>query len=275
MELNTKYAGQYYQMVNGDVYTQTEPGVFKYAGAVVGSTTTVQLTGYWVKSKAGNSMYQTTGGGWINLADGWQNAGYAPLRVESVKAAQGCVDAMIRNNAAIFENNLVCARFAYKLDEDQRWMLYELQSRLQSRNNQLLEDGLCSEQKVSTPPGYSLLNGYLADFMKDPLPVGVVISTTTLVVSAVVMASLAVAAYYAYRALYLESQDDVQYSKELTKTLMAKLTSEEYELLKKETQGIVTKSKLSAKLGSWMGVAKWGLLAAAGYVLYNEIKKHF
>ena len=65
----------------------------------------------------------------------------------------------------------------------------------------------------------------------------------------------------------------MKFSEELTKTLMAKLTPEEYEQLKRETQGIVTKSKLLGKFGGAMSALKLGLIAAAGVLVYNGIKK--
>ena len=63
--------------------------------------------------------------------------------------------------------------------------------------------------KVSTPPGYSLLDNSLANFMNAYANgaaitggIGLVVSTTVvIVVSCVVVASLATAAYFAYRPL--------------------------------------------------------------------------
>jgi hypothetical protein len=70
-----------------------------------------------------------------------------------------------------------------------------------------------------------------------------------------------------------EAEKDVKYSEELTKVLMERLTPEEYEQLMEETQGIVTKSRLLSKFGGSFAVLKWGLLAAAGYVVYDYFKK--
>ena len=53
---------------------------------------------------------------------------------------------------------------------------------------------------------------------------------------------------------------------------MDKLTPEEYEQLKKETQGIVTKSRLVSRLSGWGDMAKFSLLALGGLLVYKLIK---
>lgn len=270
---NSKYAGQYYQATNGEVFTRTSDGVFKYTGVYSGSVVVQQITGYYEVSRIGNTMYQTTSGGWINLSSGWNYQMYAPIRMYSAKDAQYYVNLLIKNNARILENNLLCARFADKLNQSERDTLRSLQSRLDGRNKELLNNGLVAEQKVSSPPGYADLNGYLQSFMSSVDGVGALISTSTLVVVAIVVASLATAAYFAFRALYAESADDVKYSDELTKALLEKLTPEEYQQLMQETRGIVTKSKLNAKFGGALSMLKWGLLAASGLLVYNYFRK--
>lgn len=270
MKYNSKYVGQYYQLQGGEVYVLRGDGRFAYAGTTTSGTVAVQLTGYYKTGADGSEMYQTVDGGWIRMADGWKNTGYSPIRNYTAKDAQSLVDKLIRNNARILENNLFCARYASMLTEDEQGELRELQTRLESRNSRLLNDGLCTDQKVSTPPGYANLQGYLQSFMDYQTISGVVV---TIVVSAVVLASLSTAAYFAYKYLYAQSEQDVKYSDELTKTLMDKLTPEEYQQLMQETNGIVTKSNLKAKLGNTLGILKWGLVAAAGYVVYKSFKE--
>lgn len=272
MKYSSKYTGQYYQLQGGQVYVLRADGRFAYAGAESGAGVMVQLTGYYY---ANEGMYQTTSGGWIRMADGWKNTGYSPIRLYTQKDAQYYVNKIIKANAKILENNLFCARFASKLTEEQQFVLYGLQTRLDNRNKKLLDDGLCEDQKVSTPPGYGMLANDLSTFMQaysSGAEIGAVVSVGTIVVVAVVIASLATAAYFAYKYLASEAEKDLKFSEELTKTLMAKLTPEEYEQLKRETQGIVTKSKLLGKFGGAMSALKWGLIAAAGILVYNGIK---
>lgn len=278
MNYNSKYVGQFYQLNGGDIYILRGDGRFAYASAGDEGSVMVQLTGFYRQGADGSAMYQTTSGGWIRMADGWSNTGYSPIRQYSQKDAQYYVNKVIKANATIYENNLLCARFATKLTEDQQYTLYSLQERLQSRNQQLLDDGLCSNQQVSSPPGYSLLSNNLATFMQaysTGSQIGGIGSiTATIVVACVVIASLATAAYFAYKYMASEAEKDVKYSDELTKILLEKLTPEEYELLKRETQGIVTKSKLTAKFGSAITFIKLGAIVFAGFAIYKTIKNY-
>lgn len=276
MNYNSKYVGQFYQLNGGDIYTLRGDGRFAYTSAGDEGNVMVQLTGFYRTGADGSAMYQTTSGGWIRMADGWKNTGYSPIRQYSQKDAQYYVNKVTKANATIYENNLVCSRFASKLTDEQQFLLYSLQTRLESRNQQLLNDGLCSNQKVASPPGYSLLSNNLSAFMQA-YSSGASISgigsiTATIVVIAVVIASLATAAYFAYKYMASEAEKDVQYSDELTQVLLKKLTPEEYEQLKRETQGIVTKSKLTAKFGGALSFLKLVLVAAAGLVIYKSIK---
>ena len=277
MKFNSKYAGQYYTLQGGEVYVLRGDGKFAYAGANTASNIVVQLTGYY-KQGASSVMYQTTQDGWIKLSDGWQNTGYAPIRQYTAKDAEYYVNQVIRNNAHILENNLFCARFASKLNDDEQYELYRLQSALQDRNERIVNDGLCTDIKVSSPPGYSKLDWYLNQFMQayangaEVNGVGVISTTAIIVVSCIVVASLATAAYFAYKAFAAESERDVKYSDELTKTLLNKLTPEEYEQLKRETNGIVTKTRLSSRFSGAFGLLKWGAVIAGGLLVYKYIK---
>lgn len=277
MKFNSKYAGQYYTLQGGEVYVLRGDGRFAYAGANTASNIIVQLTGYY-KQGTSSVMYQTTQDGWIKLSDGWQNTGYAPIRQYTAKDAEYYVNQVIRNNAHILENNLFCARFASKLNDDEQYELYRLQSALQARNERIVNDGLCTDIKVSSPPGYSKLDGYLNQFMQayangaEINGVGVISTTAIIVVSCIVVSSLATAAYFAYKAFAAESEKDVKYSDELTKTLLNKLTPEEYEQLKRETNGIVTKTRLSSRFSGAFGLLKWGAVIAGGLLVYKYIK---
>lgn len=277
MKFNSKYAGQYYTLQGGEVYVLRGDGRFAYTGANTASNIIVQLTGYY-KQGTSSLMYQTTQDGWIKLSDGWQNTGYAPIRQYTAKDAEYYVNQVIRNNAHILENNLFCARFASKLNDDEQYELYRLQSALQARNERIVNDGLCTDIKVSSPPGYSKLDGYLNQFMQayangaEINGVGVISTTAIIVVSCIVVGSLATAAYFAYKAFAAESEKDVKYSDELTKTLLNKLTPEEYEQLKRETNGIVTKTRLSSRFSGAFGLLKWGAVIAGGLLVYKYIK---
>lgn len=93
------------------------------------------------------------------------------------------------------------------------------------------------------------------------------------VVAAAVIAGLGTAAYFTYKSLADESERDVKFSKELTATLVNKLTEEEYQQLLNETKGLLTRSKIKGLLRGSTGVAKAALLAVGGYMIYKLIRQ--
>ena len=273
MTFNKNRAGNIVYMVGGEIYHINAYGKMAYAGgAKSGVEAVVTLTGWNLVTESGNTMYQTTSGGFIDLMDGWQSRGTSTAY--SVNSAQKYVNEIIANNKLILQNNLVCARFANKLTTQQRQTLRGLQSRLQARNESLLNSGMTYQAETSYPQGYAELGGYLTELMNTTDGIGVVVSgTAIIVVSCIVAASLATAAYFAYRYMAQESKDDVKYSKELTNILTSKLTPEEYEQLKDETAGIVTKARIKQSLSTLGNVGTFALLGAAGVMAYIIIKK--
>lgn len=271
-QYNSKYRGQWYRMVDGEIFVEIQLLKFATANPLTGKEVAVQLTGYYKISAMGNTMYQCTNGGFVNLSSGWIYEAYSPLSSGSTKDAQRYVNGVIKNNARIYENNLICARFADKLTIDEKDQVRSLQSRLEQRNGQLLDSGLVDNQKTGTPPGYNQLAGYLNALMNNQ-SIGLVISTTTaLVIGAVVVAAVSAAAYFACRAMFNESEEDVRFSDELTKKLTEALTEEEYRQLLTETQGIVTKAKIKAKFGNMTNLLKWGLIGLGAYAVYKAVK---
>ena len=263
-------------------YVLTPPSV---VGAgdhyVVNSGTAFTCTGYYTETTGLPTFVymQTTSGVWLLLGNITSGESDFQITQSSNKLqyssaqAQSYVDRLIENNKQIVSCNLLCARFAYKLSQQEKRTLYDLQIRLQERNQRLISDGLVSGITTSTPAGYSQLQSYLQQFMQTG-GVGLVISTTTaIVISCVVIASLSTAAYFAYKFLFEESAKDVKYSKQLTETLLAKLTPDEYDQLMRETQGIVTKAKIKQMVSSTSGLLKWALVGTAAYMLYTNLFK--
>lgn len=261
-------AGMIRQANSAEAYTYERgtDGIFRGVGVALGengATEQVTLTGWACIRTGKNTMYQTTTGEYIDLNEGWSLAGNATLYSQS--QAQSLVNKIIRNNARILENNLICARFAHKLTSAQQKQLYNLQARLNSRNEELLNGGLVTPKTQASPEGYAELQSYLDSFMSRG---GVGSLTVAIVISAIVVASLATAAYFCYRYYASESEQDVKFSDELTKTLTSKLTEEEYEQLLSETRGIVTKAKIRQRFKS---STRWLIVSAvaigAGFLL--------
>ena len=210
--------------------------------------TVAYCTGYYYDD--GSYVYPQTTSGLLLIVDlnssDWSfEAGAIKVSDKSSKNAQAFIDKVIKNNNTILSNNLVCARFKAHLTTEQKELLYELQSRLNARNSALLDEQLCTVEAVGVPEGYAELQSYLDAFMQSG---GVGSLTAAIVVSAIVIASVSTAAYFAYEYYADESDIDVKYSNELTEILTSKLTEEEYQQLLSETKGIVTKEVLKGKL---------------------------
>ncbi len=229
----------------------------------------VTCTGYYTGQNAsiGNMqrywLLQTTGNLWIlcdtqGTSDWLLTENSTKISGKSQSQAQAFVNTIISNNRHILSNNLLCARFADRLTKKEQTTLYNLQYRLQERNSSLQNDSLVTNQHTGTPAGYKELQSYLSAFMNGE-KIGVVWSAV-IIISAVVIASLSTAAWFAYKYYAAQSEDDVKYSDELTKTLLSKLTEEEYNQLMAETKGIVTKATIKARLGS--NISKYIGLAA-------------
>ena len=260
-------------MVGGQVYTLRADGKFKHAGAITNRTVTVALTGYTAVSALGNTGYQTTGGGFIILSEGWQEIGTVSIAKYSDAVAQRLVDKIIRNDYQITQNNLVCARYATKFSDEQQSMIRDLQRRVEMRKSKLQAGGLCTNIQKAYPEGYTELQGYL-----DALMAGNAIGLATwvvVIIAATIAAGLGTAAYFAYKRLADESEQDIKYSKELTAILAQKLTPEEYEQLLQETKGIVTKAKIKQAIGSY-GRVLWIVgVAVAGAFTYKFLRNRF
>lgn len=186
----------------------------------------------------------------------------------SAASAQELVNGIISNNRYILNNNLLCARFANKLTREQRLTLYNLQKRLERRNEALKNEQLLTNQEDGYPEGYSEFGNYLESFMSSPNIGVVTLSATAIIcIAAVVIGSLSTAAYFAYKAYYEESKNDVKYSKQLTQTLQNKLTEEEYQQLLQETAGLLTKQRITQQIASIGGNLKNLLLVGLGLLI--------
>ena len=272
MNFNVTYAGKVYRMHNGVVYTLRPDGNMGAAYADVERETQVTLTGYTAVSARGNLHYQTTTGGYIYLPDGWQEVGTVAVAQYSQSQAQALVNKIIKNNETILRGNLLCARYASRFSEQQQAQIRDLQNRLTARNNALQAGGLTQNIRTGYPAEYAELSGYL-DALMQGNAIGIA-TWVVVVIAATVIAATATAAYFAYKSLADESERDVKYSQELTKSLVSKLTPEEYQQLLDETKGMLTKTKIKSLVSGGIGSLKWVAIAAGAYVIYKVIKQN-
>lgn len=263
---NKNVAGYRYQLYGGYTYSLRDDG--RFAGTATDRLESVILTGWYIRRDNGNDMYQTVGNEYIDLSEGWQADSLVYNITQS--EAQRLVNTIINCNKQIIGNNILCARYASKLSTSERKQLYDLQKRLEERNNALVSNGVLSDVTTSYPQGYVYLQSYLDKFMASG---GIGSVTVTIVVAAIVIASLSTAAYFAYKYYAQEAEQDVKYSKQLTSVLTSKLTDAEYQQLLEETKGIVTKAKIRTSLGNYGSMIGIALLAAGALLIYRRVKQ--
>ena len=191
------------------------------------------------------------------------------ISTEATGNAYSIINEIIANNKTILENNLFAARFANRLTNEEKKLVQELQTRLQVRNDALKDSDFIQSAETSSPPGYMLYSGELNQLMAANI--GSV--TVTIIVAVVLVAALSGAAYWAYKYYYDESKQDVKFSKDLTKTLKDRLTTEEWAQLEKETAGMITKAKITTKLSSIGNVGTFLIIAAIGFVALPLLSK--
>ncbi len=248
------------------------------SGFTVNSGTTVTLTGwhdgdyYYIEEMPGYFVELSSVSGWTQ---------FKGTSYKSQAQAQEVVNGLLKNNQYIFENNLLLARYSSKLSKQEMATLYLLQKRLERREQQLREADVFSEMQEARIMGYSNYQGYLDRFMTDYTngAIGLVISTTAaIIIGAVVVASLSTAAYFAFKAAYEESKQDVELSRKMMKIFEKyNMTEADIQTITKETQGIVTRKVIMEKINNFLGNTKMLLIGAGllyiGYEIYNKYIK--
>ncbi len=266
----SEYAGGRCRGVNGAIVAYIQPNGVQTGGMQYNGSVIFTLTGWaWMD---GNILYLQTleqPNTYVRLTQDnntWEYLGIN--KTISVGQAQDVINGIIRNNQYILNNNLLCARFANKLTTAERQMLYNLQYRLEKRNEALKNDELLSAQSEGYPEGYSEFGSELESFMRNPGIGLVTLSATAIIcISAIVVGALSTAAYFAYKAYYDESAQDVKYSQQLTEALQAKLTEEEYQQLLEETAGLLTRQRISQQIASIGSNLKNLLLVSLGLLI--------
>lgn len=273
LEFDKNIAGKKARISDGTtywVYTLTSDGKLPTVGVSLGNNLIVTLSG-WFFIYGTKKYYQTLSSRFvIDEPSNFTLTGQ--YDVVPVKDSQQLVNTIISNNKRIIENNLLCARFSNKLTTSQTQLLAQLQLRLERRNTALIESGCLTSVSESYPKGYVNFASNLNSVVGKET-IGAVL--TTIIIVAIVVASLSTAAYFAYQAYAKESIDDVKFSDDLTKTLMSKLTPEEYEQLRQETGGLITKAKLSAKFSGVFGTVKtFGLIGIGAFLVYKLLTRN-
>lgn len=272
MTFNKTYSGAVMRG-SATVYSLRPDGVLAGTYVQLGNNTSyyqVGLTGYYITSAKGNQAYQTIDGNYIILSEGWEKVGTMAIMQYSQSQAQALVNTIIKNNQIIICNNLLCARYANKLTSQQQQQVRDLQNRLQERNIALQSGGLTTNIQTSYPQGYNELAPYL-DKLMNKESIGVA-TWVIVVIAATVVAALSTAAYFAYKSLAAQSEQDVKFSKQLTATLTSKLTDAEYQQLLGETKGIVTKARIKQLISTYSSWLAYAAIGVGIYFVYRAIK---
>lgn len=243
-------------------------------GFQVGTGTIVTLTGWYDQLR----YYIVEYPGYYVSIDDWDIVAQPTPKTQ--KQAQSLINALLKNNQYIFENNLLLARFANRLNLSEKNTLYGLQKRLEERDNMLREADVFSSLGEARIMGYSNYQSYLDEFMSSHnTGVGLVLTTMqAILVAVVVIGSLSTAAYFAFKAAYEESKQDVELSRKMLKIFEKyQMTEEDIATIQQETQGIVTKRVLMEKINNWLGNTKMliigGLAVLLGYNIYQKYIK--
>lgn len=273
LRFNKNLAGVAYKGIS-QYATIADNSLVVYSGEVNRNGYYAYLTGYYYLDGDVTYLQTTVNNVWL------VNVGNTPdwVRTDAVKPktytqtqAQRLVDKIIKNNELILQNNLLCARFADRFSSSEKQQIRSLQNRLLARNEALQADGLLKIDSTSYPAGYVEFEPYLAKLMSGE-SVGVA-TWVVIVIAATVLTGLGTAVYFAYKSFADESERDVKFSKDLTRTLTEKLTEEEYQQLLDETRGIVTKAKIRTALSSYSKAVVWAGAIIGGAFLYNYVKK--
>jgi len=190
--------------------------------------------------------------------------------------AKNLMEALIANNKSILENNLLCSRVITILNSrnvsipiEYKKNLYGLQGRLTARNEKILTSPFIDTKQTAAPAAFNKYQPDLNSFMNSP-GIGVVPVVAAIVVYVVVPILVSAIIYLIFSNLHKESKTDVVYSKELTNTLISKLTPDEYQQLLAENEANAKKIDDNASGASLLKTAKY---LAIGFIGFTVIDK--
>jgi hypothetical protein len=259
-------------------------GRFVMYGGTVVKNARIWLTGFYIPYNNGASniyqafdtnnkpCYITTdqikNGDWLWYTPTEPSYGYS----DSV----AMINTMIENHKTILENNLMCAAAISKMDDDNidipddlRRQLYALQSRLQVRNGQLADSIFLESKQTATSTGFSKYSDQLTSFMNDP-GIGVAPVVIYIIVSVVITLLSTAVLYMIFSKSFNESKSDIVYSKDLTATLLKKLTPQEYQLLLAENKENAERIAAAASGNSLLNTVKYLAIGFLGYTLLDK-----
>ncbi len=198
------------------------------------------------------------------------------LQAGSLSDAQSLLNNLMSNEQNILEENLVCARLISYLDAKgvtvtsaQRQQLYDLQTRLQAREADILQAPGLSQFQYSQPAGFSNFSSDLQNFMSNP-GIGIAPILLAIIISSVITAVFAFLLYEYLKPTYAESKADLKVSADLAKALST-LDPETKQKVITDLNGQVDAAYVQGKMdgsgGSILSTLKSGALILGGIFL--------
>jgi len=165
---------------------------------------------------------------------------YKGSAVPSTTTVKTSLDKLLDNNHNIYLNNVAsasvinrCVELGVTIPYEYKIEVLQLQFRLENRNEQIAKAlGTGNYQTYKSPQNNELVKLY-----NSLVKVGLIISTTTgIIIAIVVVALAATVGWLLYQKLYPESKVDLKYSEDLMRKLKQYLPKDVYDQLMKENK---------------------------------------
>ena len=252
----------------------------------VAKSTRIWLTGYYISYGGNKTMYQainTKNAMVYILSDQISSGDWLPdtTATSTTKYGDGqkLANNLIANNFTILENNLLCAGIISKAEKKGistpvavKKQISYLQSRLQQRDEKLLNSALIQSKQTAAPKGFLMYKNELQNVMDTP-GVGVAPIIIYIVFSVVITALISYLVYLKFQPDYTDSKADLVMSDALTKAI-AKASPEEKAAAIADLEGQVDAAYVKGKTdASFSGILKTAGYLAAGFLGFTLIDK--
>ncbi|MDL2262735.1 hypothetical protein LJC11_04445 [Bacteroidales bacterium OttesenSCG-928-I21] len=255
-----------------------------------------------VTGKAGFRSGQTIGiaTGWIdkysdgnNYAEVYRSSDntFYPCRMDYISftknqsaemkaKAQNYLDDLLKNHEDIMSDVLVCSGFVAELEKkgydctSQRNTLKYLYSRLESRNNELLQSSYITVTEKGEESTLSSLYGNYLNKIANDQRISIAV-TTIIIITAVVTLAAATAAYAFLSHKYSESKADLKVSDDLKRALQNVDSETRTKILadlENQVDKAYAKGVLNSKIGGFFGgIKNLALIAGGAFLVFKFV----
>lgn len=199
----------------------------------------------------------------------------------NVEKTEITIKELIFYNKEILQNNLLGARiFEYcqqrgvVFPNKHKHKLNELQKKLNARNEAMKNNQYVQKYEEGISPDFSVYNQTLINWMNNNNYVGLVVSTTAVIVTAIILITATAASAYMYFSnLHKDAKLDYKYSNELTAELIKLLPQDVYNRLMSENAANLAQAQkaiAAAKYGSTFRMLKYFAIGFGGFYLFDK-----